>query len=218
MNKSKIWNISIKDKHYPDKLKQIYNPPRILYGIGNKEILSEFSIGMVGCRNYSEYGKKAALYFSYELSKKGIHIVSGLAKGIDSFSHIGCLKGNAKTIAVLAGGFLTIYPKENEKLCHEIVNQGGCILSEYLPEDPPKKYYFIARNRIISGISDGILVVEAKKKSATSIIVDFALEQGRQVFAVPGNINNPNANGTNELIKQGAKLTTGLFDILEEYR
>ncbi len=217
MEKNQIDIISIEDKQYPDLLKKIYGPPLNLYIRGNKDILNLPSIGIVGCRDSTEYGKEISQNFAYELSKNGFNIVSGLAKGIDSFSHIGAVKASGKTIAVLGNGLDTIYPKENVKLSQEILNSGGAIISEYPLGTKPEKMNFPARNRIISGMCNGILVVEAKKKSGTLITVDFALEQGRDVFVVPGNINKENSFGTNDLIKQGAKLVTNCDEIVEEY-
>lgn len=214
MEKQKISIISMKDKEYSKLLIEIYDPPISLYYKGNKKILNYEAIGMVGCREATEYGKKAAYYFSYQLAKEDKVIVSGLAKGIDSYSHIGCLAANGKTIAVLGNGLDTMYPKENRILAEEIIEKNGILLSEYPLGTKPEKMNFPARNRIISGISKGLLVIEAKEKSGTLITVDFALEQGREVFVVPGNINSINSVGTNELIKQGAKLVTNYRDIL----
>lgn len=223
MEENKIEIITIEDKEYPQKLKQIYDPPQILYIKGNKEILNNKSIGIVGCRDASEYGKKSAKYFGYELAKKGYNIISGLAKGVDSFAHIGNIfafeKNENKTnffgkpVAVVGNGLDIIYPKENKKLQQKIIKCGGAIISEYPIGTKPEKMNFPARNRIISGMSNGILVVEAKKKSGTLITVDFALEQGRDVYVVPGNINSINSIGTNDLIKQGAQLVTKAEDI-----
>lgn len=140
-----------------------------------------------------------------------------LLSGVDTFSHLGCLRGKSKTIAVIGSGLDVVYPKENKCLYDQIVQNEGAILSEYIVGTPPSKTNFPARNRIISGISNGILVIEAAKKSGTLITVDFALEQGRQVFVIPGNINSLNSEGTNDLIKQGAKMVTRVEDILEEF-
>lgn len=208
MQKYGIGIINIKDKEYPQILKNIYDPPINLYIKGNKEILNNNSIAIVGCREATEYGKKAAKYFAYNLSKKGINIVSGLAKGIDSYSHIGTFQNEGKTIAVIGNGLDMIYPSENIWIAKKILETGGAIISEYPLGTKPEKMNFPARNRIISGISKGIIVVEAKEKSGTLITVDFALEQGRDVYVVPGNINSVNSIGTNELIKQGAKMIT----------
>ena len=155
---------------------------------------------------------------AYNISKQKINIVSGLAKGIDSMAHKGTILAREKTIAVLGNGLDTIYPAENVYLAKEILKNGGAIISEYPLGEKPQKQNFPERNRIVSGMSKGIIVVEAKEKSGTIITVDFALEQGRDVFVVPGDINKENSKGTNKLIKQGAKLITHYEDVLEEYR
>lgn len=215
MEKNDIDIVNINDKEYPEELKEIYDPPISLYIRGNKEILNDKKIAIVGCREATEYGKKVAKYFSYKLTEeKNVTIVSGLARGIDSISHIGCLEGKGKTIAVVGNGLDLIYPKENIGLANEIINKNGTIISEYPLGTKPLKMNFPARNRIISGISKGIIVVEAKEKSGTMITVDFALEQGKDVYVVPGNINSINSVGTNELIKQGAKMVTNINDIV----
>lgn len=237
MKENNIDIIHICEKSYPQILKQIYDAPVSLYIRGNKEILNEKNIGIVGCRECTDYGKKAAKYFAYNLSKeKSINIVSGLAKGVDSYAHWGSVGANiecgkfencgkkqnscgklnmncGKTIAVLGNGLDMIYPKENIELANEIIRSGGAIISEYPCGTKPDKMNFPARNRIISGMSQGIIVIEAKEKSGTLITVDFALEQGRDVFVVPGNINSVNSVGTNDLIKQGAKMVTSYQEI-----
>lgn len=221
MQKYKIDIISINDKKYPQILKQIYDPPISLYIKGNAEILNGKNIAIVGCRNSSKYGEEAAKYFAYNLSAKGINIISGLARGIDTYAHIGNLgammhNGNdicGKTIAVVGNGIDIIYPKENKYLEGKIIKSGGCIISEYPLGTKPEKFNFPARNRIISGLSKGVLVIEARAKSGTLITIDFALQQGRDVYVVPGNINSVNSVGTNDLIKQGAKLVTRVEEI-----
>ena len=234
MEKNNIDIISIKDRNYPQNLRNIYDPPISLYVKGNKNILNNKGIAIIGCRDASEYGKKVAKYFGYNLSKNGTNIISGLAKGVDSYSHFGNLyvllekenlqKNNnslnmnnsnncGKPIAVVGTGLDIVYPKENKKLEEKIIQLGGSIISEYPLGTKVEKMNFPARNRIISGMSMGVLVVEAKEKSGTLITVDFALEQGRDVFVVPGNINSINSVGTNDLIKQGAKLVTNYKEI-----
>ena len=223
MKENNIDIIHICEKSYPQILKQIYDAPVSLYIRGNKEILNGKNVGIVGCRDCTDYGKKAAKYFAYNLSKeKSINIISGLAKGVDSYAHWGSVGANiecestkncGKTIAVLGNGLDMIYPKENIELANEIIRSGGAIISEYPCGTKPDKMNFPARNRIISGLSKGIIVIEAKEKSGTLITVDFALEQGRDVFVVPGNINSINSVGTNDLIKQGAKMVTSYEDI-----
>lgn len=217
MKEEKIELITMQDEAYPKNLKQLYDKPISLYVKGDKSILNEFSLAIIGCRENSIYGRKVATAIGKGLAKRNIVTVSGLARGIDSISHRASLEGNGKTIAVIGSGIDYIYPQENTKLAQEIVQKGGVIISEYPPQTKAERMNFPARNRIISGLSSGVIVIEAKKKSGTMSTVDFALEQGKMVFAIPGNITNQNAEGTNELIKQGAKCVTCMQDILEEY-
>ena len=217
MKENNIKIININEREYPQALKEIYDPPISLYVKGNIEKLNNKNIGIVGCRECTTYGKKSAEYFSYNLSKQNINIVSGLAKGIDSYAHLGSLN-TGNTIAVLGNGLDMIYPKENLELANEIIKRGGTIISEYPCGTKPDKMKFPARNRIISGISSGIIVIEAKEKSGTLITVDFALEQGRDVFVVPGNINSINSVGTNDLIKQGAMLITTYEEVTKNQK
>ena len=214
MKENNIVIISVKDKEYPIKLKNIYDYPFCIYIKGNKNILNDKCISIIGCREYSKYGEKCAKYFSYNLAREGKVIVSGLAKGIDSFSHIGSIYAKGKTIAVVGNGLDTVYPKENTKLAEKIVGTGGAIISEYPIGTKPLKMNFPARNRIISGISNSLIVIEAKKQSGTLITVDFALEQGKDIYVVPGNIDSINSVGTNDLIKQGAILITNYKEVL----
>lgn len=211
-----IQEIRITDKKYPRKLKEIYNPPKKLFMLGNAEILNNIGIAIIGSRKCSKYGIEMSQKFAYELAKHNINIISGLARGIDTYSHIGCLKANGKTIAVLGSGFNNLYPPENIGLANNILSKGGVIITEYEPNVKPLPKNFPMRNRIISGLSEVIIVIEATKKSGTSITVDFALEQGKEVYALPGNINQITSNGTNELIKQGAKPITTIQDVLED--
>ena len=185
MENAKISIISILDNDYPCVLKETYFPPVFLYVKGNIEIIKDNCISMVGCRECSDYGKRIAGNLSYNLAKNNLCIVSGLAKGIDEYSHLGALYAKGKTIAVLGSGINIIYPKENCYLANKILNNNGLIISEFPISFNPNKLTFPARNRIISGLSKGVVVVEAKKKSGTLITVDFALEQGREVFVVP---------------------------------
>ncbi len=216
MNDNNIEIITIKDSSYPDRLKVIYDPPIVLYIKGNKNILNNKSMAIVGCRLCSKYGENIAQKLAYNLSLNNINVISGLAKGIDSFAHKGCMKSFGKTIAVVGCGLDRVYPTENKDLFNQIIEKDGAIISEYIIGTKPLARNFPRRNRIISGLSDGVIVVEAREKSGTLITVDFALEQGKNIYAIPGNIYSKNAYGTNNLIKQGAKMVTEIKDILED--
>ena len=214
--KYKVIKINMNSKYYPERLKNIDSPPKELYCLGNLELLNyKNNIAMIGSRNCSSYGERAAKDFAYNLAKVDICIVSGLAKGIDSFSHIGALNAKGKTIAVLGSGLDNIYPKENINLVEEIIKNNGLVISEYPLGTKPLKYHFPARNIIISGLSDSVLVVEARKNSGTNITVDFALEQGKDIFVVPGNIYSKTSDGTNFLITEGAIPVLNYKDILK---
>lgn len=213
MEKNKIGMITILDQDYPENLKNLYDPPIVLFYKGNRKLINQQGIAIIGCRECSDYGRKIADEFSYKLSKNGKVIISGMAKGIDAYAHKGCLNAKGKTIAVLGNGIDQIYPKENINLYNEILEKQGLIISEYIMGTKPNKMNFPARNRIISGLANEILVIEAKKKSGTLITVDFGLEQGKEIFVIPGNISSPNSEGTNELIKQGAYIVTCVEDI-----
>ena len=209
----KIEEITIDSKEYPEKLKNIYDPPRKIYLIGNKSLLYQKGIAIVGARDATQYGKKIAYNLAKELSEQNIVIISGLALGIDSYAHTGTVQG--RTIAVLGSGIDNIYPKENIGLAREIIKNKGCIISEYSLGTKPERLHFPQRNRIISGLSDGVVVVEASKKSGALITADFALEQGKEVFAIPGDICKKQSEGTNQLIQDGAILVTSSKNILE---
>jgi len=217
MKKYSIQFINIYDERYPVYLKTIYDPPIGLFVLGNYNCLNQNILSIVGCRACSDYGKKTAFNMAKEISKYNIVIASGLAKGIDAYAHLGTISVKQKTIAVLGSGVNIIYPKENKNIYEDILKCNGAIISEYLLSTKPLKHNFPERNRIISGISKGVLVIEAKERSGTLITVDFALEQGRDIYAIPGNICSNNSYGTNELIKQGAKLVTNCNDILEDF-
>lgn len=202
------------DENYPEKLRQIYDRPAKLYIEGNVNILNSKSIAIIGSRNCSKYGMEVAYKFGYGLAQKGITVISGLARGIDAYSHWGVVKAKGKAIAVLGSGLNNIYPRENVKLYNEIIKNGGAVITEYESNSKPDKIHFPARNRIISALSDGILVVEARRKSGTLITVDFGLEHGKDIFCIPGNITSDNSYSTNELIKQGAIPVTCVDDLL----
>lgn len=185
INPNKIKIITIQDKNYPEKLKYIYNPPKKLYVLGDESILNKTSIAIIGCRNCSEYGRKVSYKFAQELAKRNIVIISGFARGVDTYAHKGVVSVKERTIAVLGCGLDVIYPAENKELYKQILQNGGAIVSEYPLGTDPLKQHFPARNRIISGLSDGVLVIEAKQRSGTLITVEHALEQGKDVYAIP---------------------------------
>lgn len=218
LTKSNIQVLTQHDQLYPQLLLEIAVPPTILYVKGDISGL-ENSLAIVGTRKYTPYGARAAEKLSRELSETGIPIISGLALGIDSIAHRGCLDGKSKTIAVLGGGISqeVLYPNTNLALANAIVASGGALISEFPPKSKPRRENFVLRNRIVSGIARGILVIEAPIKSGTMTTVQYALEQNRDVFAIPGNIDVKNSEGTNQLIKQGAYIVTQADDILNVF-
>ena len=215
--KENIDLITIQDKNYPKLLKEIYAPPALLYIKGNIEPNDEFSIGVVGTRNPSSYGNQITPLITTDLAKSGLTIISGLAKGIDALAHQATLNTNGRTIAVLGTGIdkKSIYPVINKQLAERITERGA-LISEFPIETKPNAQNFPQRNRIISGLSLGVLVIESPEKSGSLITARNALEQNRDVFAIPGNILSVNSSGTNKLIKMGAKLVSKADDIIEE--
>lgn len=214
IEKEKIKVIDIFDEAYPVLLKQISRPPLVLYIKGNADILNEFCLAIVGTRLATLYGSSMAGDFADRLATLGIVIVSGLARGIDTAAHKGALK-SGKTIAVLGSGLLNIYPAENKKLAQDI-SVVGAVISEFPLNTAPLRENFPRRNRIVSGLSKGVLVVEAAARSGALITAHLALEQNREVFALPGKADSPLSKGSHLLIKEGAKLVDSLEDILEE--
>lgn len=200
---------------YPDLLRQLTDAPPLLYYKGSLSS-GEESLAIVGARKATPYGRAAAEALAKEISGQGIVVVSGLARGIDTAAHRGALAGCGITWAVMGCGLSFMYPPENQRLADEIIESGGALWSEFPPEMPPEPQLFPMRNRLISGMSRGVVVVEAALKSGALITVDFALEQGREVFAVPGPIFNPMSKGPNHLIRQGAKLVESFEDIRAE--
>ncbi len=214
LDKNKIGFLTVFDEDYPGPLKNISDPPPVLYYKGEPDF-SFLAVAIVGARGCTEYGRKVAGRMAYELAERGITVVSGLARGIDTYAHHAALKGEGKTIAVTGCGLDIIYPPENKNLYLEI-EEKGTLLSEYPPGVEPLSGHFPQRNRIISGLSQGVLVVEAAARSGSLITAALAREQGRKLFAVPGNIDRPQSKGTNRLIKEGARMVTGVEDIIEE--
>lgn len=219
-------NIKKEDLDYPKLLANIKNAPKELYINGSLECTNMPCVTVVGSRNMSEYGKKMTKKIVKQLTLAGICIVSGLAIGIDSVAHETCLENGGKTIAVLGSGLNKIFPTQNIGLSKKIIENGGCLISEHEPDEEAKKIYFPARNRIVSGLSLGTLVIEAAYRSGTSITANFAIEQGRKVFCLPNSIGNKNSKGTINLIKKGAIMVTegeeilyelGIIDKVEDY-
>ena len=207
--------VPCQDVRYPEALKNIEDAPLVLYMKGEYHPDDRFAIGVVGSRNHTPYGESVTQKIAGELSSAGFTIVSGLARGIDTLSHRSALAAGGRTIAVLGSGLDVHYPAENRGLSERIVSS-GCVISEFLPGTMPNKENFPRRNRLISGLSLGILVVEATDNSGSLITAGYALEQNKEVFSVPGNITSRNSEGTNKLIKQGAKIVLKTDDIIEE--
>jgi DNA processing protein len=208
--------ISLDDPFYPPRLKEIYDPPLILYVRGNPEILPKPGIAVVGTRHPSPYGSGMAERLACDLAAQGLVIISGMARGVDTASHRGAISAKGKTVAVFGTGVDVIYPKENSRLSEQILALGGALISEFAMGTFAAPQNFPIRNRILSGMSFGVLVVEAAEYSGTRITARCALEQNRDVFAVPGNVTNKNSWGPNTLIKQGAKLVATWEDVWED--
>lgn len=202
-------------KEFPEKLRKIEPKIKQIYVEGNLENLKQFGIAIVGSRNSSKEGEKITKEFTKKLTENGINIISGMAVGIDSIAHTTCLKNGGKTIAVLGSGLKNIYPKENDKLYKEIIETGGTIVTEYPPETKPTPKTFPLRNRIISGLSEGILVIEGKYRSGTTITGRHGIKQEKEVFCIPHGISNSYGTGPNALIKEGAKLITTPNEIIK---
>lgn len=217
LERENIKIMTIDDDLYPALLKEIHTAPALLYYKGEMK-KDDLSIAIVGSRKISTYGQRVASQLANELSRAGLIIISGMAYGVDSIAHNECVKLKNRTIAVLGGGIDTasIYPSSNCQTAESIISNGGAVISEYPIGTPPLKQHFPARNRILSGLSLGVLIIESAERSGTLITVRFALEQNREVFAVPGNIYSKTSEGTNNLIKLGAKLVSKSEDILEE--
>lgn len=208
--------ITLQDKNYPPMLKEIYDPPKQLY-IEGEFVPADFekTIAVVGTRDCSSYGKEAAYYFAVNLAKAGMTIVSGLARGIDTVAHKAALEAGGRTLAVLGSGLNEIYPVQNKGLALQVA-KSGVVISEFEPDAIAMPYHFPQRNRIVSGLSFGVLVIEAPINSGALITARLALEHNREVFCAPGPIFSKNSAGTNEFIKQGARLVTDFQEILSE--
>lgn len=210
--------ITIIDEDYPITLKNIVDPPIVIYIKGDRSLLTEVPLlSVIGTRRPSQLANEKLDYIVKPLIKEGWTIVSGMARGVDSLAHKLTLSNAGKTVAVLGSGFNEIYPKENERLFNEIVDK-GLVISEYPPHVPPRRYHFPERNRLISGLSFGTLVIEATEKSGTLITVDQALDQGREVYAIPGSPSIPQTKGCHKMIQDGAKLVSHYEDITEDWK
>jgi DNA processing protein len=212
---SDITVIGYDNSHYPEPLRHVADAPVVLYRRGDYHPDDRFAIAIVGSRRLSEYGEGVTLRISNELSRAGFTIISGMARGIDTLSHRSALAAGGRTIAVFGSGPDVCYPAENRGLMQKIISS-GCVLSEFAPGTEPRKEHFPRRNRLISGLSLGVLVIEATVKSGALITAQYALEQNKEVFAVPGRITSKNSEGTNRLIKQGARIVLDTEDIIEE--
>lgn len=209
--------IKIEDNKYPEQLRKIDNPPKQLYLKGNIKLLSAPGISIIGSRKCTKYGEKLAKKFSKELSLYGLTIISGMAKGIDSFAHIGCIEGTGNTIAVLPSGLNNIYPEENKKLFDEIIQNNGLIITEYEENEEADSKKFLERNRIVSGLAIGVLVIEGGYRSGTSVTAKLTKEQEKKVFCIPSSLENKKGITPNKLIKEGAFLVTEVEDITSKY-
>jgi DNA processing protein len=214
IRENRIEIVTWDDENYPRRLKEIDNSPPVLYIRGSLEIEDDWAVGIVGTRRVTSYGRQVAEEIAAFLARNGVTVVSGLARGIDAIAHKAALKHGGRTIAVLGSGVDQLYPPEHRQLALEMI-ENGAVISDYAPGTPPDAGNFPPRNRIISGLSLAVIVVEAGQKSGALITSTFAAEQGRDVYAVPGNIYSPQSKGTNFLIQQGARPLIDLEDILE---
>ena len=210
--------ISFGDSRYPERLRLIEDPPVVLYSKGKfPDFNNKLCIGIVGTRKMSHYGRAAAYKFSYELSSLGVCVVSGLALGVDAAAACGAIDGGEPTAQILGCGVDIVYPRVHSRLREEVIKRGA-LISEYPPLEEPKKYYFPQRNRIISGISQGVFVTECRKESGAMITANIALAQGKEIFAFPGNVGEPTAEGPNELLRRGAYAAISVEDIVSHYK
>ena len=212
--KKKMALVLREDAQYPPLLRQIAHPPHLLYVYGETDLTDRFPVAVVGTRRASAYGLTHTREIAAELAQTGVCVVSGLALGIDAAAHTGALDGGGRTVAVLGSALDKPYPQENEPLMRRILESGGSVVSEYAPGTPPSRYSFLQRNRIIAGMCLGTLVTEGPRRSGALNTATRTLESGREVFALPGNVDSPGAQLPNMLISEGARLVTGAADIL----
>lgn len=209
--------IDIENKNYPQGLKNIENPPKRLYYKGNLKLLEESGFAIIGTRHITEYGTRIARKFTKEIALRDITVISGMAIGVDKVAHSETLRVGGKTIAVIGSGFDNIYPKENLELYKNIIENDGLVLTEYEDNTKAESKNFPKRNRIVAGLSRAVLVIEAAYRSGTSITADLAWKQGKNVYAIPGRLDNKYGVGVNKLIQDGAKIVTGVNDILDDF-
>jgi len=214
MDRCECAAITQDDPGYPALLRTIDDAPPVLFVRGNTSLIEGDAVAIVGARNCTAYGTRMARKIARELSMAGVTVVSGLARGIDSVAHRGAIDAEARTVAVLGSGVDVIYPNEHRMLADEIIARGGSVVSELKPGTPPRGQHFPARNRIISGMCDGLLLIEAAKRSGTMTTVSFALDQGREVFALPGQADSPLSASTHALIRDGARLVTSARELM----
>jgi DNA processing protein len=210
--------LTLSDPDYPAQLKQIYAPPPVLFVRGDCGVFKKDAVAVVGTRRNTQYGKSAAIALVKELAARRLAVISGLAHGIDTIAHQTCIDNGGKTVAVLGSGIDICYPRDNKPLMENIVSSGGAVVSEFPMGAEPETYHFPRRNRIISGLSAGVLVIEAPEKSGSLITANYALQQGRDVFAVPGSIFSASSGGTFHLLKEGAIPVRSAADIADAIR
>lgn len=216
LRKENIEPLTLGDKKYPSSLKNIYDPPPILFCKGTLFEGDDNAIAIVGARKCSAYGVKMAEEVAFKLASRGVTVVSGLARGIDTAAHRGAVKAGGRTIAVMGSGFRNIYPPENKDLLDKVADSGA-VITEFTSKTPPNRENFPRRNRIVSGLAKGVVVIEAATRSGALITADFALDEGKDVFALPGRADQASCAGSNRLIQSGAKLVMSASDILDEY-
>ena len=200
---------------YPDRLRPLSCPPRALFCKGTLPADGAPAAAVIGARRDTRYGRQQAQKIARDLASAGVVIISGLARGIDTAAHLGALEGGGKTVAVLGNGISSVYPPENRELCRRIIASGGCVISEFPPDAAPLSYHFPIRNRIISALSDAVILIEARKKSGTASTIGHALDQGKEIFALPGNVDAPGSELPLTLLKEGAQMLTCAGDVLE---
>ncbi len=218
LDEMSAYAVGINGPMYPRRLLPLACPPKAIFVKGTLPADDLPCAAIIGSRRDTRYGRQQALRISRDLARAGVVIISGLARGIDTAAHVGALEGGGKTVAILGNGIKSVYPPENRELCRRIIASGGCVISEFAPDAAPLSYHFPIRNRIISGMSDTVILIEAQKKSGTASTIAHALEQGKEIFALPGNVDSPGSELPLLLIKEGAQVLTCAGDVLEAMR